>query len=67
MSLIAGLLMGTGAFIYATNFAQYGLRANGIIGPGTLICVLLLRLGMAIVFRVKSGSWIGKEKSNVRN
>ena len=58
MALLAGACMGTGAFLYASNFSMRGLPGLGMIGPsGTALCITI-RLIKEIRFKRRTGSWI---------
>ena len=57
VSLLAGACMGTGSFIYASNFSKYGVVGVGIIGPGPVLYCGLIRLYLELRFRYKTGSW----------
>ena len=54
----AGACMGTGAFVYAPEYAKYGLAGTGILGPGTFVLFLLWRLALEIRYRVRTGVWL---------
>ena len=43
-SLLAGMCMGTGSFIYASNFSEHGIAATGILAPAPVIMCLIIRL-----------------------
>lgn len=49
--------MGTGAFIYATNFSKYGIVGTGILAPGPFTMCLIIRTYQEVKFRMKTGSW----------
>ena len=49
--------MGTGSFLYASNFSEYGMVATGILGPGPALLCLVIRLTLEIKYRVKMGTW----------
>ena len=49
--------MGTGSFLYASNFSEYGLVATGIVGPAPFFMCLVIRLIVEIRYRVKMGTW----------
>ena len=40
----AGFCMGTGAFIYASKYAKYGLVGTGVLGPGIFVVSIVLRI-----------------------
>ena len=56
-SLIAGFLLGAGQYLYASNYAQYGMSATGIMGPGTLVPFTIIKVAREIYFRSKTGRW----------
>ena len=55
--ILAGLSMGTGAFIYASNYAKYGLEGSGVLGPGPCIVFALVKVFRQVYFRCKQGQW----------
>jgi FtsH-binding integral membrane protein len=55
--LLAGLCMGVGAFLYATNFGDLGINGLGMIGPGTFLVLFTVRLSIQIHYRAKHGRW----------
>lgn len=64
-SLGAGACMGTGAFIYASNFSQYGTLGVGIIGPGVVLYTALFRIILECRYKHKTGRWIKPKGSRV--
>ena len=40
---LAGLCMGTGAFIYASNYAKYGIFGTGLTGPINVVFYTLFK------------------------
>ena len=59
----AGACMGTGAFIYATNFGKYGALGPGCIAPGTLCVHLTTKAVYETLYRCKNGRCL-KEKDS---
>ena len=57
--------MGTGSFVFATRYSQYGLAATGILGPPIFVIYSLLTLVLAVSYRCKHGQWLKKENSRV--
>ena len=57
--------MGTGAFLFASNFSDFGIFGLGITGPGGAVLCILIRLFKDIAFRVRSGAWTNKNNSRV--
>lgn len=57
-SLLAGFTMGTGSFIYAANYTDYGMVATGILGPGGFVIFFVLKVLREIVYRCKTGTWV---------
>ena len=53
----AGMCMGSGSFIYANNFAQYGLVGNGVLGPGAWVIFVIIKLTAEVRYRLKHGRW----------
>ena len=43
-ALLAGITMGIGAFIFATNYAELGIMGAGLTGPGVFIIFLIIWL-----------------------
>jgi len=63
ISLISGCCMGTGSFVYATNFAKYGFVGNGVLGPGNLIVCLLVKLAIEFRYYYKHKRWFKERNS----
>ena len=57
-------MMGTGAFIYANSYSEYGLAGSGVLGPGAFLMFLILKIVREIYFRCKNGSWSKAEGSS---
>ena len=55
--------MGTGSFVFATRYSQYGLVGTGILGPPIFVIYSLWTVILAISFRCKHGRWMRKENS----
>ena len=62
--LAAGFMMGTGAFLYAANYSDYGLDGSGVLGPGAFIVFLLMKVVRELIFRKKTGSWVKTKNSS---
>lgn len=56
--------MGTGAFIYASNYADYGLAGSGVLGPGAFVVFLLAKLIREVIYRSKNRSWVKPLRSS---
>ncbi len=56
--------MGTGAFIYASNYAKYGIFGTGLIGPVNFVVYLLFKVIRESHYRCKNRSWV-KPKNSV--
>jgi len=54
----AGACMGTGSFIYATNFGKYGMLGPGCIAPGTLLVWVTVKGIFEGIYRYKHGTCI---------
>ena len=65
IATMGGACMGTGAFIYASNFAEYGILATGILGPVPFIYCLIIRSVLEIKFYRRTGSWFKEKNSRV--
>lgn len=57
-------MMGTGAFLYAANYSDYGLDGSGVLGPGAFIVFLLMKVVRELIFRKKTGSWVKTKNSS---
>jgi len=49
--------MGTGAFIYAYNYSQYGLAGSGVLGPGAFIFYLIFKVVHEATYCCKNRTW----------
>ena len=47
---MAGCCMGSGSFIYAAYFSQYGLVGLGILAPGPLVAWIVIKLISVVVY-----------------
>ena len=56
-SLLAGFMMGTGSFIYAVNYTDYGFVATGILGPGGFIIFFIVKVLREVIYRCRIKSW----------
>ena len=56
--------MGTGAFIYANSYSEYGLAGSGVLGPGAFIMYLVIKVFREIRFRSKNGKWAKSQNSS---
>lgn len=50
-------MMGTGAFIYANNYSEYGLAGSGVLGPGAFLFFSVFKVVLEVVNRCKTGRW----------
>ena len=57
-SLLAGLCMGTGSAIFATNYADLGYEGGGLTGPGVFLIFLFILVIRETVHKCKTGSWV---------
>ena len=55
--MVAGIGLGCGQYFYASRFAEYGLPAAGIFGPGTLTVFLTTKIIRVLYHRCKFGRW----------
>ena len=60
---MAGFMMGTGAFIYANSYSEYGLVGSGVLGPGAFLVYFILKIVRLICFKCKNGKWAKTEGS----
>ena len=49
--------MGTGSFIFASEYSELGYEGGGLCGPGVFIVFLLVWVIRESIFRVKNGKW----------
>ena len=56
--------MGTGAFIYANSYSEYGLAGSGVLGPGAFIMYVIIKCFREIRFRCMNKSWTKKQNSS---
>ena len=61
----AALTMGVGQFIFAVYFSGNGIIGTGVLGPVPLIFLILFKLQIAIRNKMKLGTFINKDKSNI--
>ena len=61
--ILAGFFQGTGNFIYASNFSYLGFIGNGVLGPGTLLVFILVKLIREYLHFKKEGRWFKKKNS----
>ena len=54
---MAGCMMGTGAFIFANSYSEYGLAGSGVLGPGAFILYTIIKLVREIHYRCKNRRW----------
>lgn len=59
--LFAGFFMGTGAFLYAANYSEYGLSGTGILGPGATIMFLLVKIFRELKHYYKTKAWFKQD------
>ena len=50
-------MMGTGAFIYAANYSEYGLAGTGVLGPGAFLVYLSMKVIREVRYKYKTKSW----------
>ena len=62
---LAGATMGTGSFIFATRYSDYGLSACGVLGPPMAIICIIWTYLLAAHYRCKNGTWLKKENSRL--
>lgn len=63
LGVSAGLCMGSGQFIFASNFSKYGFKSNGLFGPGTLILCIIAKLTLEIPYYLKNRRWFKEADS----
>ena len=66
-SLLGGVAMGTGGYLYASNYAEFGLAANGLLGPGAFIFYLFIKVFRESKHKVKTGTWFKKESAWIKS
>lgn len=57
-------MMGTGAFIYANSYSEYGLAGSGVLGPGAFLVFTVFKVANEAIYRCKKGRWTKEEKSS---
>jgi len=62
--LAAGFMMGTGAFLFASKYSEYGLAGSGVLGPGAGVAFLLVKIIREVVYWCKHKSWVKPNKSS---
>mmetsp|Transcript_9869 Transcript_9869/g.12241 ORF Transcript_9869/g.12241 Transcript_9869/m.12241 type:complete len:290 (-) Transcript_9869:183-1052(-) len=55
--------MGTGAFIYASNYSEHGLVGSAVLGPGPFVVFSMIKLIREIVYRCRKKTWVRPEDS----
>jgi len=65
LSLIGGLTLGIGEYLYASNYAHYGLLGIGVMAPGTICWFTLFKIILACYYYRKNGSVINRPKSSL--
>ena len=65
LALLAGFSMGTGSFVYASNYSGLGIVGNGTYAPGGFLFFTIIKIGMLIRSRIKTGAWINPANSTV--
>ena len=60
---LAGLCMGSGAFMYASRYAKHGVVGSAVLGPGTLIVYIVLKIIREVHYRYKHGTWFRPKNS----
>ena len=56
-------MMGTGAFIFANSYSEYGLAGSGVLGPGAFILYTIIKLVREIHYRCKNRRWTKPQNS----
>ena len=56
--------MGTGAFIYASNYSEYGLAGTGVLGPGATLMYVIVKIYREVSYRVKNKAWVKPQNSS---
>ena len=64
-SLMAGASMGTGSFLFASNFSDYATYGLAIIGPGGFLMCMMIRVITECRYRIRTGSWFKPKGSRV--
>ena len=63
--MLAGAVTGIGAFLFASNFSDFGIYGLGIAGPAGIVFCILIRIFKDIVFRMRKGVWTNKNNSRI--
>lgn len=56
-ALGAGANMGLGNFIYASKYSILGLKGLGLMGPGVLSVILIVKLIREFLHYKRTGAW----------
>ena len=56
--------MGSGAFIYASKYSEYGLVGTGVLGPGAFLMYLAIKVAREVNFEAKNKRWTKTENSS---
>ena len=65
ISIAAGACMGTGAFIFASNFSDQGLFGTGLLGPAPCLILIVLRFVLELRYRLRTGRWTKTKNSRL--
>jgi len=49
--------MGLGNFIYASKYSVFGLKGLGLMGPGVLSVILIVKLIREFLHYKRTGAW----------
>lgn len=62
-SIMASFGIGCGSYFYASRYAEYGLSAVAILGPGTTALFVSIKIARVLHHRITQGRWTLKENS----
>ena len=60
---MASIGIGCGSYFYASRYAEYGLSAVAILGPGTVAFFGSVKIARVLHHRITQGRWTQKENS----
>lgn len=62
-AITAGICMGTGNFIYASNYSYLGFQGNGLLGPGALLVFSIVKFIREYTHFKREGRWFKANNS----
>ena len=62
-AITAGLFLGTGNFIFASNYSYLGFKGTGIVGPGALLVFAIVKFIREYSYYKREGRWFKSNNS----